>query len=196
MAMTTGTVGRPRNPDLDIAIILAAIDEIMEFGYAAASMSGIARRASVPKSTVYRRWNSKQELAIDAVAHLRSGRTVTHTGDTRHDLRNEMANLVTAWQDERIAGMTLNLATEIARNPAFHAAWEQRIISPFRERVARIIAEGIRTNQLRPGVDTQLIAELTLALPLHIMSRRDHGDISDLPDRFIDTLFEGLAAPH
>lgn len=62
--------GRNRDPDLDGAILDAARDIVRTDGYRAASIATIARRASVPRSTVYRRWSSAFELLDAAFAAM------------------------------------------------------------------------------------------------------------------------------
>lgn len=46
------------NPAVTDAIAAAAIDLLMEAGYARLTMDGVAQRANVGKSAIYRRWPS------------------------------------------------------------------------------------------------------------------------------------------
>lgn len=184
--------GRPRNPDIDRAIIAAALDEVAELGYADASMTGIARRAAVPKSTVYRRWESKQDLVIEAIAHLDPHPEIPSTGDVRVDVFNQMAHLVGQWQDKLASAVMLAIITEVARNPELYRVWNKRFVTPFRERISAVLARGIASGRIRADCDVDLIAELMLALPLHAKMRPDPPDLRDLADRFTDTIFEGL----
>lgn len=190
--MANETVGRPRDPEIDQAIILAAVDEVAQLGYAAATMAGIARRAGVPKSTVYRRWDSKQELVIDALDQMRDARRVEPTGDTRVDLHNLMVGLVTRWQHETIGAVNLSIITEIARNEQLYEVWNSRLVEPFRQRIAGILRHGVETGQVRADVDLAIIAELILGLPLHMMMKPGGDDLTDVPDRFTRMLFDGL----
>jgi AcrR family transcriptional regulator len=64
--------GRPRDPGNDAAILDAALDLLIERGAAGASIEAIARRAGVAKLTVYRRWQSKEDLLMAALEHARS----------------------------------------------------------------------------------------------------------------------------
>lgn len=63
--------GRPRDPSRDRALLQAAREVIAERGVTGATMEDIARTAGTGKDTLYRRWSSKEALAvavIDAVA--------------------------------------------------------------------------------------------------------------------------------
>ena len=79
--------GRPRNADNDIAILEAATAILFEKGYAGLTIDGVASAAGVSRPTIYRRWASKPELVIAALAH-RTGVAipVPNTGSVRRDL--------------------------------------------------------------------------------------------------------------
>ena len=59
--------GRPRNPALDEAIILATRARLVRDGYSRMTLGDIAADAGVSRPTLYRRWNSKFELVADAL---------------------------------------------------------------------------------------------------------------------------------
>ncbi|MGZ4512890.1 MAG: helix-turn-helix domain-containing protein, partial [Mycobacterium sp.] len=78
--------GRPRDVQLDDAILEATRDLLAVGSYAELSMEGVAARARVGKKTLYRRWSSKAPLVADAVvdAYGRGGSfDVPNTGDLR-----------------------------------------------------------------------------------------------------------------
>src|SRR5262249_48615198 len=78
--------GRPRDPSRDDAIIDAAIDVLIRDGYDRLSMEGVAAAACVGKATVYRRWGSKAELVIDAMASLKPAIDTIDTGSLDGDI--------------------------------------------------------------------------------------------------------------
>jgi AcrR family transcriptional regulator len=77
---------RRRGEVLNSAIFQATLDELAEVGYAKLTMERIAARAGASKASVYRRWPSRMELALDAVHHLAPDPTDTpDTGSLRGD---------------------------------------------------------------------------------------------------------------
>lgn len=58
--------GRPRSIHADQAILQATLDLLAEVGYQSMSIEAIASRAGVGKTTIYRRYTSKEELVADA----------------------------------------------------------------------------------------------------------------------------------
>jgi AcrR family transcriptional regulator len=49
------------------AILTAAFGELIDSGYAALSVEGVAARAGVNKTTIYRRWPTLDDLLVDAL---------------------------------------------------------------------------------------------------------------------------------
>ncbi|MFC6886741.1 MULTISPECIES: TetR/AcrR family transcriptional regulator [Actinomadura] len=61
-----GRGGRPRSEQARTAVLQAVDDLLLEVGYAAMTMKGIAERAGVGRQTVYRWWSTKAEILFEA----------------------------------------------------------------------------------------------------------------------------------
>lgn len=61
---------RRRGSALEDAIVQAAIEELREVGYAGMTIDSVARRAGAGKISIYRRWPSRVELAMEAAYRL------------------------------------------------------------------------------------------------------------------------------
>jgi AcrR family transcriptional regulator len=68
MTVESPTRGRPRSDVARLAVLHAVDDLLVEQGYAAMTMRGIAERAGVGRQTVYRWWSTKAEILLEAVA--------------------------------------------------------------------------------------------------------------------------------
>jgi AcrR family transcriptional regulator len=78
---------RRRGEALNAAIFRATLDELAEVGYAKLTMERVAERARTGKASLYRRWPSRMELAMDAVYHaLPDPASPPDTGSLRGDL--------------------------------------------------------------------------------------------------------------
>ncbi len=58
--------GRPRSEQARTAVLHAVDDLLVEVGYGALTMKGIAERAGVGRQTVYRWWSTKAEVLFEA----------------------------------------------------------------------------------------------------------------------------------
>ena len=66
------TQGRPRDPSVDQAILRAALELFVEHGIAGASIEKIAKQAGVAKTSIYRRWTSREALLAQAIEVARN----------------------------------------------------------------------------------------------------------------------------
>ncbi len=79
------TAGRPRDEKSHQAIIKATLELVAEKGMFGASIEAIARRAGVGKTTIYRRWASKEDLVLEVLRELHVEIPFVDTGDLRAD---------------------------------------------------------------------------------------------------------------
>ncbi len=89
-------VGRPRSEQARDAVLHAADDLLLEVGYAALTMKGIAERAGVGRQTVYRWWSTKAEILFEAsVADAEEELSVPRDPVPLADLTSYLGALVT-----------------------------------------------------------------------------------------------------
>ncbi|MFK8843848.1 TetR/AcrR family transcriptional regulator [Streptomyces sp. Ac-502] len=90
-----GRSGRPRSERARAAVLHAVDDLLVEVGYAALTMKGIAERAGVGRQTVYRWWSNKAEILYEASAiDARQELSVPLSGDPARDLTAYLDALV------------------------------------------------------------------------------------------------------
>jgi len=78
--------GRPRDASVDQAVLDATTELLADGGISGLSMDLVAKRAGVGKATIYRRWESKEELVLDAMSVSPPGVPPPDTGALRSDL--------------------------------------------------------------------------------------------------------------
>jgi AcrR family transcriptional regulator len=88
--------GRPRSEPARRAVLHAVDDLLVEVGYAAMTMKGIAARAGVGRQTVYRWWSNKAEILLEAsIADARAELASPPSEDPAHDLLGYLSALTT-----------------------------------------------------------------------------------------------------
>ena len=85
----SGKVGRPRSEKSRRAILDATLELLAEQGFDGLSIEGIADRAGVGKTTIYRRWNNKEALVSAALRDMRSSLEMPQPG---RDLRETVVS--------------------------------------------------------------------------------------------------------
>src|SRR5580704_702465 len=96
--------GRPRDRAVDQRVLSAAWGLLHAGGYPALNVDDVAERAGVAKTTLYRRWPTKDHLAIAAAAQILGEVPIPDTGNLRGDLTEFGAALASSLNRLRMAG--------------------------------------------------------------------------------------------
>ncbi|MGX1131068.1 AcrR family transcriptional regulator [Streptomyces glaucescens] len=147
--------------DVTEAIRAAVFEELASVGYARMSIEGIARRAGVGKTAVYRRWRSKLHLVLDIVSAIAvQGLPAPDTGSLESDLRLLYEVTSRALRHPVASQIIPDLQAEAARNPEIAEAM-QKALRDGQEGVAlRIVAAAEQRGEVRKGIDGELALDL------------------------------------
>ncbi|MGW0336145.1 TetR/AcrR family transcriptional regulator [Streptomyces sp. NPDC003011] len=147
--------------DVTEAIRAAVFEELAAVGYARMSIEGIARRAGVGKTAVYRRWRSKLHLVLDLVSAIAvQGLPVPDTGSLEGDLRLLYEVTSRALRHPVASQVIPDLQAEAARNPEIAEAL-QKALKEGQEGVAsKIVAAAAQRGEIRRGFDENLALDL------------------------------------
>jgi len=155
--------GRKRDESRDAAILDATIDILVEVGFEKMTVDMVAARAKAGKGAVYRRWPSKTQMVLDAVAQMK--RDVAHLGhlpDTG-TLRGDMLALFeasSAGQGERFMQAIAALAALLAQQPQTADAGHEAMIEPWAEANRVLIARAIARGEATTAVDLEIVAQV------------------------------------
>lgn len=160
-------LGRKRDHTRDPEILDAALDVLAETGYDGMTIDMVAARAKAGKATLYRRWPSKAELVIDAVACLKQTdldpAKVPDTGTLRGDLV-AMIKPPTIQDAERKARVMAGLASMISRSPELAETARMAIVEP-RLALNRLFLHRARDRgEIPADVDIDLVATITASM--------------------------------
>lgn len=147
--------------DVTEAIRAAVFEELAAVGYARMSIEGIARRAGVGKTAVYRRWRSKLHLVLDIVSALAvQGLPAPDTGSLEGDLRLLYEVTSRALRHPVASQIIPDLQAEAARNPDIAEAMRKTLREGQDGVASRILAAATERGELGPAVDTDLALDL------------------------------------
>lgn len=193
--MTAPTRGRPRSAEAERAILAATVELFTSRGLAGLSVEAVAARAGVAKTTIYRRWPSKEELLLAAVTAVKGpppeppGRSVR--GDLLHLLRRTGRSgdgAADPW-----AALVGRLSAESEAHPDLAVEAWRRAIGPRRVVFGRVLARGVAEGLIRPGLDLELVADMLIA-PVVGKTRPGRPPLTDGQiELVVDTVLRGLA---
>ncbi len=155
--------GRPRSARAEQAIQEAAIDLFVEQGFDAMSMEGVAARAGVGKTTIYRRWDSKEDLVMDAVGVCQLNTVVDpDTGSLREDLVRVLTAFQQTVRNTPLGHVFPRMVAEVAQGSDLGRLYASRMIEPRRRMLLSIVQRGVGRGELPLGADMELSLELIM----------------------------------
>lgn len=177
--------------DVTEAIRAAVFEELAAVGYARMSIEGIARRAGVGKTAVYRRWKSKLHLVLDVVSALAvMGLPTPDTGSLEGDLRVLYEVTSRALRHPVASQIIPDLQAEAARNPEIAEAM-QKTLREGQEGVAlKILVAAEQRGEIRAGFDDELALDV-ISGPLYWRSVVIRSP--KLPKGYLDALARATA---
>jgi AcrR family transcriptional regulator len=153
--------------DVTAAIRDAVFQELAEVGYARMSIEGVARRAGVAKTAVYRRWTSKLALVLDLVSVVGlQGFPAPETGSLEGDLRALLGLAARALRHPIASQVIPDLLVEAARYPEIADTIKVMLLDPQRGVAAAIVRAAAARGELPPETDPHFLLDVTLG-PLY-----------------------------
>jgi AcrR family transcriptional regulator len=153
--------GRRPSASTEQVILEATRELLAEGGVQRLTVEGVAARAGVAKTTIYRRYRSKDELALavllDMVERIVS---VSDLGDTRAELVAFVNGAVKILGSTLMGRVMQGLVSELATDQNLAAAFRERVVARRVTEVHRLIERGIERGDLRPDTDVELAHEL------------------------------------
>ncbi|GAA2952119.1 MULTISPECIES: TetR/AcrR family transcriptional regulator [Microbacterium] len=160
-------LGRPRDASRDADILEATIEVLAEQGFDGMTIDMVAARAGAGKATVYRRWPSKADLVIDAVACMKKRdldpAQLPDTGTLRGDLI-ALVRAPSAADSDRKMHVMGGILSLMSREPELARTAYAAILQP-RIAANRILLERARgRGETRPDIDVDRLAALMPAM--------------------------------
>ncbi|MCU7822562.1 TetR/AcrR family transcriptional regulator [Kitasatospora sp. DSM 101779] len=160
---------RRRGPALEAAIFEATLELLVSGGFARLTMEGVAGAAQTGKAALYRRWASKADLVVHALAAtLPPPVDIPDLGSARAELMQLMAGfgaIMCSPAGTAIRVLMAELDHEQA--VAFKDFLDGRVMRPANAAILNILGRGERRGDVRPGAATPIVADVAPAMLLY-----------------------------
>lgn len=149
-------------------ILDATLQLLLEVGYDRLTMDAVAKASRASKATLYRRWESKPSLVVDAMQRAKQAPTVEEhdTGTLRGDLVSTFCG-AHGMATNDATGVLGAVITAVASDPEFAALFQERFIAPKIAVSQAIYARAVRRGEIRADVDIDIIAPALAGILLH-----------------------------
>jgi AcrR family transcriptional regulator len=189
--------GRPRSAEAHGAILAAALELLAEHGLRGLSIEAVAAKAGVGKTTIYRRWSSKEELIVEAIEHVRPpAAELPDSGSFAGDLMS-----LAALQEERLARTPIPrlmpiLLSESRANPELHSLLVERLVNPLRAILTEFVRRGVERGELRSDLDVEALVDVLHGTPVYrlLLTGGDLSGIRDRMARVVGMLMDGISS--
>jgi AcrR family transcriptional regulator len=149
------------------AVLEAADDLLVERGFAALTVEGIAARAGVAKQTIYRWWPSKTAVLLDALGDdLAQELTPPDTGDLALDLRTHLRGLATFLTRADAGAVYRALIGEAQHDADLARRLREGHLAAQRARDRLPLERAVARGELPAGLDLDLVVD-RLVGPVH-----------------------------
>jgi len=185
-------LGRKRDHTRDPEILEAALDVLAETGYDGMTIDMVAARAKAGKATLYRRWSSKGDLVVDAVACMKSVdlTTLPDTGTLRGDLV-AMIRPHSIDDAQRKLKIMTGLLTMLSKDPELSDTAMAAIMQPRVEANKILLRRAVDRGEIPASTDIDTLAVVSQAMATYrVMILRKPVD-----REFILSVIDGVVLP-
>lgn len=187
--------GRPRNAEIDSAVLEATSKLLAEQGYATMSIEMISRRAGVGKAAIYRRWSSKEELVVELLSHTAPAiEPVPDLGDTRAELLRTVSETIENFARRSTGGIIQGLSSESSRNPRLSRLVRKYVVDPRRDELRTVLERGIARGDLRADTDVEIAHNLLTGPAYHRLLLGGKRLDKQFAERVVDAFLHGAGA--
>jgi len=185
--------GRPRDPNVDRAILTATRALLLDVGYAGLTYESVAARANVSKPTIYRRYPTKAALVFEAVFGRTKARSVPDTGNIVDDLREAYGWAVDEFASPEAIAALPSLMADLSANPELARFVRELVIEPEYERVRNALRDAQRRGEIRSDADLTLAIDAFTGTALGRVLLLDRPVDAAFGERLVDLIIHGLA---
>lgn len=165
--------GRPRDQLVDEAVLRAALELFSEYGIEGASIGQIANRAGVARTTIYRRWSSREDLLVNAIERTRNFPKQLVEGLEKMQ-PDELVNLIVeagvdALTQTQFRKLAARLIGASPNHPALMSAYENKYMQPRRLAFIRIFEKAQAQGRLPQNTDVEILGDMITGTMLYYL---------------------------
>jgi AcrR family transcriptional regulator len=193
MSTTPRSPGRPRDPELDAAILGVALRFLGEQGYGRMSIDAIAAEAGVSKPTIYRRFATKADLATAALASVITDDAARPADDlgVEEALTRALEHLAQRLRARHSMALVGTLLAEEAQTPELIALFRERVWARRAGLLREVLDRARDRGEVRDDVDVDAVVGMLIG-SLYAVHLAQAKIPRDWAGRVVTTALQGL----
>ena len=181
----TRVPGRPRNAEADSAVLTAALDLIAESGVDGVSIEQVAKRAGVARTTVYRRYATRDELVIAALVANEAAVLASFQVPDEPGPGDLVATWSVALSEPRARRLLRRMMSVPRDHPDLWAAFREASVDSREQGIHDLLVRAQEHGQLAADADLEMVhALLTGAVVVHLTNYPDDAPAEEIASFF------------
>lgn len=161
--------GRPRSVKSHQAILQATLDLLAQVGFDSMTIDAIAARAGVGKTTIYRRYSSKEELVADAIESLREEIVIPNTDSLWGDIDTLIASAAQITLSPLGRQTVAMIISTAASNSQFVQIYWTKYLQPRRQAFAIVLERAKIRGEIQADIDSDLVFDTMSGIMLYAL---------------------------
>ncbi|MEO6079944.1 MAG: TetR/AcrR family transcriptional regulator [Steroidobacteraceae bacterium] len=189
------TAGRPRSATSRSAILKAAYQILREAGFAGFTVEGVAARAGAGKATIYRWWQTKGTLAIEAflVAVAPRMDATNETDSAITDLRAQVHHAAGVYRG-RPGQLLRELIALGQQDSATRKVLQTDFVEPRRKSALRLLQRAVEAGELPKDTDIDVLADVLWGPIFHRLLVNHMPIDRNFIEKLLDLVLGGVSA--
>jgi AcrR family transcriptional regulator len=192
--------GRPRRQSVELAVLEATAELLREVGAGRTTINAIAERSHCSKSTIYRRWATRDDIVLDALRYATRGRPgdidevvalERELGSTLHAAARRGS---TVFGGRMMRAVLPIITRELLAATPIGEAFRRDIFVPIRQAAKARLEGAIERGEVAQDLDRDLVFDMIYGTMLYRLLVGEPID-SDVATALADLVMGGAAGP-
>ncbi|MHC8609877.1 TetR/AcrR family transcriptional regulator (plasmid) [Paenarthrobacter ureafaciens] len=132
-------------------------------GFGSLTIERVAERSGVAKSTIYRRYRSRNDLALAVLLDMLGDvSTLPYAKDTRAELARLVDRTVDLMSNSLLGRIMQGLVSEAAADVELATTYRETVVAKRVREVTALVERGIERGELKEGLEPELVTDLLL----------------------------------
>ena len=176
-----------------MALLEATLDVLAETGYDGFTVAAVAARAGASKATIYRRWDSKEALVLDAVrgmSEMVDPAKLPDTGSLRGDLL-ALFQPESSDRTKRTLAVMAGLAAMISLDPTLADAADAVMVEPWAAAHRALMDRAVARGEVAASADVATLSRVVASMAAYrsVVLRQP------FTEAFLTDLVDGVLLP-
>ena len=186
--------GEPRSYGRTRDRVLEASRELLaEGGVDGLTIDGVSARSGVAKTTIYRHWRSKEDLALAVLLEMTEQVVeVPELGNTRAEFVALIERVIDILDTTLMGQVMKGLVSDLATDPSLAQAFRERVVALRLKEIRHLIARGAERGDLRPDADAELLHDVLFGAVYHRLLLSGRTLDETYAEQVVDSVLGGL----